>query len=220
MIFFSIGAVLGQTHHGHGHEHNVVSPSHVTSTNEKTTQNPDDILCPYFLSLDCDAQISDPNYRVCGSDGITYVNNCRFLQKSCQFDSLEVVHQGACNSSSTTPVTDMTSTIPLSTTMKALTAGVSTVTPSHGPIGSSTQSALPGETTVAITTIPSIAQIVQSVFCDNKDSIKCDYPPNLKCGSNGVTYPNECEFYKAVCDDSSLVPADPSRCGTHSRRSR
>ncbi|XP_069134490.1 four-domain proteases inhibitor-like [Argopecten irradians] len=140
------------------------------------------------MSLDCKTQVTE-HYEVCGTDGVTYHNNCHFLQTSCVDTTLGLAHQGTCHLS-TTPVGTNSSLTSIPTT------------------GSTTMEG----TTPSVSSLPSIAQIIHSVFCETKDSITCDHSLNLQCGSNGQVYPNECEFYKAACDDSALILTDSSKC--------
>ncbi|XP_033749054.1 uncharacterized protein LOC117333740 [Pecten maximus] len=234
LIFVYITASLGHTLH----LHKAVTSGHITSTDENSTPNPD-ILCPYILSLNCQTQVNE-HYEVCGSDGVTYTNNCHFLQTSCVTTTLELARQGACHFFTTADVADVVNSIPDSisttkgTTAKTLTVGTSTALSSavHSDMTTTTDTTMTsmatnvGKTTETIkipttepfiTTRPSVTimsnvQIIKSVFCDNKDNITCDRFLHFQCGSNGQVYPNQCEFYKATCGDANLVVVDPSRC--------
>nr|XP_022304608.1 agrin-like [Crassostrea virginica] len=50
---------------------------------------------------------------VCGTDGVTYANHCKFVHAACQFENLHVHNHGAC------PPNFSTSTTPPGVTMAA-----------------------------------------------------------------------------------------------------
>ncbi|CAC5415099.1 unnamed protein product [Mytilus coruscus] len=71
--------------------------------------------------------------------------------------------------------------------------------------------ALPSVASGSSTPRPTRSQLEQ-VFCDNKNIIACHYDPNKVCGTDGVTYDNNCEFAKVQCDNIYLQIKNAGDC--------
>ncbi|KAL4224017.1 hypothetical protein ACF0H5_017474 [Mactra antiquata] len=172
--------------------------------------------------------------QLCSSDDVTYPNYCSYISASCEYimdhsnydqhqiiHSITIKHLGPCIA--TTP--QMTSPTPMQTTTPAVTLA-HTVTSSKQtiiPLVTTTTAAAATTTTASYettTTTGSTARrttqsnqdILSQVFCSQKQSVTCSKEFSLVCGSNGMFYPNECEFTKAQCDSASLFQMDRQFC--------
>ncbi|XP_069115834.1 uncharacterized protein [Argopecten irradians] len=195
----------GQHHHGHGHEYHTASPDQVQGELDHLTSHFGDHLCIDLLLLDCRNHHAHADEQICGSDGRTYANHCYFVHATCMFEDLIVSAHGPCVLTSDKPSTVMP------TTAMPVVAG-STMQPTAIPGSTMMPTTASTMMTMMSTTVKSSSQVIQSVFCQNKDSIKCDLQILFVCGSNGNLYPNQCELSKAACDDTSLVKVDISMC--------
>ncbi|XP_060554075.1 uncharacterized protein LOC132715110 [Ruditapes philippinarum] len=168
--------------------HYVPSPGEVDASIVNVELNYSETLCLELLLVDCATHVTQGDEMVCGSDGTTYANHCKFTHATCEFrhapTPLSIAHYGDCTRTTLAP-----STVAPTTTIAGMTS-----------------------TVMATTSTDSIANIVQNVFCRNIDTINCGFDFKLICGSDGKLYPNQCEMSKQKCNDRSLTVADRSFC--------
>ncbi|KAH3791644.1 uncharacterized protein LOC127837387 [Dreissena polymorpha] len=161
-----------------------------------------DELCLALLLVDCAIHVTKGDEQVCGSNGITYNNHCRFTHAVCETLNLkphEITFQshGACP----------TTWAPLSTVANINTVASGSLT--HAP----TTSGQATTTTKAPATTDAMGAIVQNVFCANLATISCTGGFDVICGSDGQYYPNQCEISKARCHDATLtIVTDDTKC--------
>ncbi|XP_022303655.2 uncharacterized protein LOC111111141 [Crassostrea virginica] len=198
IVLFVVGFVSAQHGHGGGHggDYHPDSQEHI----DKEIQNLDAHFgkhqCLDLLLVDCQHHTTNGDEMVCGSDGVTYANHCKFVHAVCMYDGLTAAHTGQCTSTA----------VPPSTVSSGNAAGSSAAATTVGP-GSSASTA-PPTTTLSPETIA-----FQNVFCRNKDSINCPTVVTPLCGSDGVVYDSSCHVSKARCDNPSLQTVDGSKCG-------
>jgi len=121
---------------------------------------------------------------VCGSDGITYSNECDLEVKACQ----KAKH------------------------------GITLTLASHGMCPPAGQRPVPG--TPAIPGVPAIEAVVAEEEYDDDDydndecPARCTLQWDIKCGTDGKNYPNECELRRQACTDgpSDLKVAYDGKC--------
>lgn len=53
-------------------------------------------LCLDLLLVDCRTHVTVGDEMVCGTDGVTYANHCKFVHAACQYENLHVHNHGAC----------------------------------------------------------------------------------------------------------------------------
>ncbi|ETM56657.1 hypothetical protein L914_00408 [Phytophthora nicotianae] len=123
----------------------------------------------------CDAVAYDP---VCGSNGVTYANNCVFASVFCSSehdaDTLFIQALGECSAS---PEVQSTLMEPLSDTQ--------------------------------LESVPAEVDL-DTVFC----SLTCKLTPNHVCGTDGVTYINDCHLLFSKCQNLQLEKAYHGDCVT------
>ncbi|XP_021362628.1 agrin-like [Mizuhopecten yessoensis] len=211
LLAVSVAFVAGANHH-HGQEYQTASPGEVQGELDHLTSHFGSHLCIDLLMLDCRNHLAHPDEQLCGSDGRTYANHCYFVHASCMFAHLSVSGHGPCVVTTAMPTAGSTMMPAASTTM--LPAAGSTMMPAAGstmmPAVSTT--AMTTKFTMQLTTVKSSSQVIQSVFCQNKDSINCDLAIAFVCGSDGHLYPNRCELSKAACDHPSITEVAISMC--------
>ncbi|XP_052799148.1 tomoregulin-2-like [Mya arenaria] len=178
-----------------------------------------DDLCLEILLTDCSKHVTQGDEIVCGSNGHTYENHCHFAHARCEYFfnqehntdvQLSVAHRGAC-AATTVALAAMTTTSGAATTAGGVTSGVPASAMMTTTVDSTTM--MPTTTTLMMTTADPVNSIIASVFCQHMDSIDCSGGFNVVCASSGNFYPNNCEFSKAKCRDSSItLEPDVSRC--------
>ncbi|XP_052061596.1 salivary glue protein Sgs-3-like isoform X1 [Mytilus californianus] len=120
---------------------------------------------------------------------------------------------------STTPKPQPTTPQPNSTTSKPkpTTPQPNSTTSKSQPTTQQPNSTIPEpRSTTALpsgssTLQPTRSQLEQ-MFCDNKNIIACHNDPNKVCGTDGVTYDNNCEFAKVQCDNFYLQIKNAGDC--------
>ncbi|XP_045207272.2 agrin-like [Mercenaria mercenaria] len=102
LAFLSIGLVEGQHGHGSG-----VNAGEVDAAIVDVELHYSEKLCLEILLVDCARHVTQGDEKVCGSDGVTYGNHCRFAHAVCEFRSylnpLKLRNHGPCQQ--TTPST-------------------------------------------------------------------------------------------------------------------
>ncbi|XP_052220332.1 uncharacterized protein LOC127837375 isoform X2 [Dreissena polymorpha] len=161
-----------------------------------------DELCLALLLVDCATHVTKGDEQVCGSNGVTYNNHCRFTHAVCEtlhFKDHKITFQshGACPATSA----------PLSTVAIVNTGTSGSVTNATTTSGPATA------TPMAPATTDAMGSIVQNVFCSNLATISCTGGFDVICGSDGQYYPNQCEISKAKCHDATLtIVTDTTKC--------
>ncbi|XP_053379999.1 uncharacterized protein LOC128548665 [Mercenaria mercenaria] len=223
-FFALVVAVVSQghsgEHHGHGGDHNggsVPDSGQVDTAIVDIELHYNEKLCLELLLVDCATHVTQGDEKVCGSDGVTYDNHCKFTHAVCEFKHfshhhLKLASHGACQ----TPTAAPASTMPLVSTVQPATAApaIQTGTGSIGmtaTVGMTTTTVMMTSTTAA-TTVDPIHAIVQNVFCQNAATISCANDFQIICGSDGQLYPNQCTLSKQKCVDPTLTVADKSAC--------
>uniref|UniRef100_A0A915Q4Z9 Kazal-like domain-containing protein n=1 Tax=Setaria digitata TaxID=48799 RepID=A0A915Q4Z9_9BILA len=127
--------------------------------------------------VECDERY-DP---VCGTDGITYLNRCRFIKTKCHDNSLLMAYKGECCTNKCeqhwAPVCDNRNV----THLNLCTFSMHNCT-----------AARRDQQPLSIVSYTACTTEACSMECKQDD----DQPV---CGSNGVTYRNECELNIAIC---------------------
>ncbi|XP_064122907.1 agrin-like [Macrobrachium nipponense] len=144
---------------------------------------PSNPRCP----LSCN-KVYDP---VCGSDGVTYINDCHFSKASCANPSIDKVKTGECYPSRTT-----------TTTRRPFF--------SSGPFSPTSSSSPFSKFSDAVTT--------EDIDMSNREFCRKDCPFSYApiCGTDGVTYTNKCTFDVAVCVNASLKVNYNGSCNRNS----
>ncbi|XP_048755426.1 tomoregulin-2-like [Ostrea edulis] len=204
LVILCIGFASAQ--HGHGHNGGSYHPdsqTHIDTEIENMNVHFGKHQCLDLLLVDCQHHVTNGDEMICGSNGVTYDNHCKYVHAACMFVHLTVAHTGAC--SSTTVAAGSTSA-PAGTTagnnMGSAATGAQTT------MAGSTQPTSPPTTTLS----PEVIAF-QNVFCRNKDSIMCPSVVTPLCGSDGTVYNSSCHLSKARCDNHDLHTVDGSTCG-------
>ncbi|KAG3108215.1 hypothetical protein PI124_g12437 [Phytophthora idaei] len=125
-----------------------------------------------------------PYAPVCGSDGVTYANNCVFASVFCSSehnaDTLFIQALGECPSSSE----DQEGTL------------IEPLSEIESEIESSTKESSDVD--------------LMTVFC----SLRCKLTPDHVCGTDGVTYINDCHLLSSKCERPDLEKASHGDCVT------
>ncbi|GMF24639.1 unnamed protein product [Phytophthora lilii] len=141
-------------------------------------------------TLNCELVPHDP---VCGSDGITYANGCEFASAFCSSehdaDTLFIRATGVCSSAS-------------DDNDDREDASIALFFESHGENGYDRNVALKPSVQI-ITEVDPI-----TVFC----SLTCKLTPDQVCGTDGVTYMNDCHLLSSKCDHPELEKAAHGEC--------
>ncbi|XP_052220356.1 tomoregulin-2-like [Dreissena polymorpha] len=199
LLMFGVVFAPGPTHAPHATHNPHVQPTigsgEVDAAIVNVNSHYDDRLCLELLLVDCATHVTKGDEQVCGSNGVTYDNHCRFTHAVCEtlhFKDHKITFQshGAC------PAT----TAPLST--------------ASGSVTNATTTSGPATTTIkAPATTDPMGSIVQNVFCSNLAVISCTGGFDVICGSDGQYYPNQCEISKAKCQDATLtIATDTTKC--------
>ncbi|XP_061193833.1 agrin-like [Saccostrea echinata] len=194
IVLLAIGFVSAQHGHGNGHNYQPDSQTHIDAEIQGLDAHFGRHQCLDLLLVDCQHHTSSGNEMVCGSNGVTYPDHCKYVHAACMFENLRVAHTGPCSS------TTAGATNPAAT--------VATTVPVVGSSGAVSQSTMPPTTTQSPEAIA-----FQNIFCKNKDSINCPTVVTPLCGSDGVIYNSSCHVSKARCDNHSLQTVDGSNCG-------
>ncbi|XP_052803524.1 agrin-like [Mya arenaria] len=146
--------------------------------------------CDRINALDCNATYKpEGNETVCGSDLNVYPNLCFFAKAKCKDTALNILYTGGCIY--TTPIPGNTTTT---------TGTVAPVFPVGGNVSD-----------------PDF--IIHEQFCTYKDQINCPDTLDPICGSDHKFYQNDCEFAKAMCNNTSLlVENDLDLCKNNTNR--
>ncbi|XP_052221510.1 tomoregulin-2-like [Dreissena polymorpha] len=214
-VFLQISVVVrGTPHPNNGHTtQKIPSGGEVDAAIVNINTLYTDALCLELLLVDCATHVTKGDEQVCGSNGVTYNNHCRFTHAVCEtlYDDHKITlkSHGACPNTTAPPSNVATVTVAASATT-AVTHGTGS-----GHTTDATTTSAPSTTTSAPTkaTPDPIASIVQNVFCSNLGSISCSGGFDVICGSDGNYYPNQCELSKAKCHDNALtIVTDISKC--------
>ncbi|KAG1696735.1 hypothetical protein DVH05_017957 [Phytophthora capsici] len=121
-------------------------------------------------ALKCEETSNDP---VCGSDGVTYPNDCVFAAAFCasghNADTLFIQSKGECPPKDTSSSSKTASSSASSADLDAV-----------------------------------------AVFCD----LRCKLTPDNVCGTDGVTYINDCHLLASKCEHPELEKASHGECPT------
>ncbi|XP_052798044.1 uncharacterized protein LOC128230090 [Mya arenaria] len=82
---------------------------------EQSISTYDKQQCNHVMALNCFIKYLDlQDHRVCGSNGITYLNKCFFAKAHCNHPFLSLEYEGHCNetTTTTTPATTTSAVMP------------------------------------------------------------------------------------------------------------
>lgn len=195
LVIFTIGVVSAQHGH-HGGNYHPDSQTHIDTEIQNLDAHFGKHQCLDLLMVDCQHHVTNGDEMVCGSDGVTYPNHCKFVHAVCMYTDLTAAHTGQCTS----------------TTMAMTTVGNAAGSTMPGSVATG-GSGTTGTTPPPTTTLSPEQIAFQNVFCHNKDSINCPAVVTPLCGSDGVIYNSSCHVSKARCDNPNLQTVDGSKCG-------
>ncbi|KAL4218826.1 hypothetical protein ACF0H5_021414 [Mactra antiquata] len=212
IFLLAVSSCNGQ---GHGSGH-VPDSSQVDAAIVNLNYHYNEKLCLELLLVDCTKHVTVGDEKICGSNGVTYENHCRFTHAMCEYlhsqNNLYLANHGECVATTAAPTMApgaVTTAMPSgSGTNAPIVSNAPGVT---NPPMTTTTAAMTTTTDLPTTTNP-INSIVQNVFCQNVATISCASGFHIICGTDGQLYPNECELSKAKCNNPSLTIADNSKC--------
>ncbi|KAJ3201159.1 hypothetical protein HDU67_001522 [Dinochytrium kinnereticum] len=159
-------------------------------------------------STECDSIMCSQAYQpVCGSDGITYSNACLLSVASCRSFAtrsrvITIVEEGACDKGYDQKQCEESSC-------------ASIFQPVCGSDGVTYPN--PCSLSVAACKNPSISKASDEACPEKKPSCQVTncvtgFIAAPVCGSDGKTYPNDCELLKAACEKKGLTKLASGRC--------
>lgn len=160
-----------------------------------------------YCKLKCDRYGVEP---ICGSDHTSYINACHLLATKCHRPTLEKLYDGLC------VVEDPTKPVPQHQSRISPSGPYyGQVTPQSQPISRVTEAYLSNPSVgtgfgtfeaneaVPVTTRPSTGGRCNPVCPRRYDPV---------CGSNGVTYANDCLLEYAMCTNPSIQKVQNGKC--------
>ncbi|GLD94685.1 hypothetical protein PINS_up003309 [Pythium insidiosum] len=182
LLLLALAVVRGASENGDA-DANANEPSPVAlGAGVATNRGP---LANAYCRLTCTDEVD----AICGTDGMSYVNQCHLLQAKCFNPTLEKASHGLC-------------VVPTGTPSAGTTTG--------GGGGGSTQSP-------PTTRQRALFSSEISTFEDDAPGLRqcnamCDRTYQPVCGSNGVTYANNCLLEYASCVNPRVVKLSDGRC--------
>ncbi|XP_067670697.1 uncharacterized protein [Haliotis asinina] len=200
-----------------------------TTTPPSTHPANANLLCKVLLAAQC----NDGAKELCGTDGKTYFNLCKFEQAKCSSPGLAVDHPGVCvtlsplcqafdiakcgESRKEVCASDNITYHNLCFFQKAQCHDTSLSLVHEGSCESShapgTSPTTPSTTT---TSLPDTSTTGLSPTCQALIIALCGSNVEPMCGSNGITYANPCQLKKAECFDPSIKLVSVGHCASKS----
>lgn len=191
-----------------------------------------------------------PISPVCGSDGVTYANQCVFASAYCSSDpeaeTLYIQAQGECpytsdndqsedDKVSEPPFTSTTPEVDLATIFCSLTCNL-TSNPVCGTDGVTytndchlmsskcehpdLEKASDGECKAINFNVLSVSESIDTEAAEEKCNFMCERVYEPLCGSDGVTYANLCLLEYAACRNPHVKVFGPGKCPLHTQAAR
>ncbi|XP_046559778.1 agrin-like [Haliotis rubra] len=200
-----------------------------TTTPPSTHPANANLLCKVLLAAQCNGDAKE----LCGTDGKTYFNLCKFEQAKCSSPALAVDHTGECVTPS--PLCQAFAIVQCGETRKEVCASNNVTFPNlcsfekaqcldtslslvrEGSCdGSHTPGTSPPSTTP--TSLPDTSTAPNrpslSPTCRALVIALCGSNVEAMCGSNGITYANPCQLKKAECFDPSIKLVSVGHCAS------
>lgn len=157
----------------------------------------------------CDTVCNAGGAPLCGTDGESYANYCRYTIASCKNASLAIAYTAAC-------IEDTNDNTKDDDEDSGGDGAVPTSKPTRKPPAATTKA--PAMAKQAQEPAAFVLPIVSNYRAEDKEAqidycdVKCTSTEDFVCGSNGETYTNECLLLAAKCTNPKLNVAFKGKC--------